>query len=231
VGLTDNSDIPVPVTETPADIEAARSWYIEKNLHLLDPIYRGAYSPAYLRRCGADRPIVHKGDFDLIGLPTDFLGLNIYTGYFVRAAKRRPSKAEEVAFPPDYPQSSCPWLKFMPQSIYWGTRLAHEVYGVNNLYITENGCGYDNEPLVNGEVQDLHRRDYVRNYLKELHRAIADGVPIKGYFLWSFMDNFEWQDGYARRFGMVHTDFLTQKRTPKLSAYWYATVMKENRVV
>jgi beta-glucosidase len=105
------------------------------------------------------------------------------------------------------------------------------VYGVNNLYITENGCGYDNEPLVNGEVQDLHRRDYVRNYLKELHRAIADGVPIKGYFLWSFMDNFEWQDGYARRFGMVHTDFLTQKRTPKLSAYWYATVMKENRVV
>lgn len=229
VGLTDNSDIPVPVTETPADIAAARKWYVEHNAHILEPIYTGKYSNAYLKRCGGDRPIVQKGDLELIGQPTDFLGLNIYTGAFVRAGKG--GKPETLELPPDYPRTSCPWLNIMPQSIYWGTRLAQEVYGAKAIYITENGCGYDNEPVVHGEVLDLHRRDYVRNYLKELHRAITDGVPVKGYFLWSFMDNYEWQDGYTRRFGIVHTDYKTQKRTPKLSAYWYSQVMRENRVV
>jgi beta-glucosidase len=80
-------------------------------------------------------------------------------------------------------------------------------------------------------VQDLHRREYLRGHFRELHRAVADGVPIKGYFLWSFLDNFEWEDGYARRFGVVHVDFATQKRTPKLSARYYAAVMRENRIV
>ncbi|HEY8966509.1 MAG TPA: family 1 glycosylhydrolase, partial [Candidatus Methylacidiphilales bacterium] len=133
VGLTDNSDVPIPVSETPADIAAAKAWYEEKNLHILDPIYRGAYSPAYLRRCGADRPRVEKGDFDLIGQKTDFLGLNIYTGVFVRAGKG--GKPEQLAFPPDYPRTSCPWLNIAPQSIYWGTRLPHECYGTKAIYI------------------------------------------------------------------------------------------------
>jgi beta-glucosidase len=229
VGLTDNSDIAVPVTETPADIAAAGKWFAERNAHILGPIYEGRYSAAYLRRCGRDRPTVENGDMELIGLPADFLGMNIYTGTFIRAG--RAGKPEALALPPDYPRTSCPWLNIMPQSIYWGPRLAQEVYGAKAIYITENGCGYDDEPVIKGEVHDLHRRDYVRNYLKELHRAIADGVPVRGYFLWSFMDNFEWQDGYARRFGIVHNDFKTQKRTPKLSAHWYATVMRENRIV
>jgi len=229
VGLTDNSDIPVPVTETPDDIAAAAKWFAERNAHILGPIYEGRYSAAYLRRCGKDRPIVKKGDMELISQPTDFLGMNIYTGAFVRAG--RGGKPETLQLPADYPRTTCPWLNLMPQSIYWGPRLAREVYGAKAIYITENGCGYDDEPVIKGEVYDLHRRDYVRNYLKELHRAIADGVPVKGYFLWSFMDNFEWQDGYARRFGIVHTDYKTQKRTPKLSALWYATVMSENRIV
>jgi beta-glucosidase len=229
VGLTDNPEIPIPVTETPADIAAAKKWFIERNAHILEPIYTGKYSAAYLKRCGADRPIVEKGDMELISQPTDFLGLNIYMGTFVRAG--RGGKPDELAFPPDYPRASSPWLHITPQVIYWGPRLAQEVYGVKAMYITENGCGYDNEPVINGEVLDLHRRDLVRNYLKELHRAISDGVPVKGYFLWSFMDNFEWQDGYTRRFGIVHTDYQTQKRTPKLSAHWYSQVMRENRVL
>jgi len=102
---------------------------------------------------------------------------------------------------------------------------------VKAVYITENGAGYDDAPPVNGEVLDLHRREYVRHCLLELHRAIADGAPVKGYFLWSFLDNFEWEDGYARRFGTVYTDFATQERTPKLSAQWYSRVMAENRIV
>ncbi|MFV0337152.1 MAG: GH1 family beta-glucosidase [Chthoniobacterales bacterium] len=229
VGITDNADIPVPVTETEADIAAAKHWYIRQNAHILGAIYQGRYSEDYLRRCGKNRPVVARGDFKLISQPTDFLGLNIYTGVFVRAG--RGGKPEQLDLPSEYPRTAGPWMNLMPQSMYWGTRLAAEVYGVKAVYITENGCGYDDEPVVKGEVMDLHRRENIRSYLKELQRAICDGVPVKGYFAWSFMDNYEWQDGYTRRFGICHTDYKTQKRTPKLSAKWYSQVMSQNRIL
>jgi beta-glucosidase len=165
----------------------------------------------------------------LISQPTDFLGLNIYTGFYVRAgAGGRP---EMLKLPARYPRADSPWLNLMPQSIYWGTRLAQETYGVKEIVVTENGCGYDGDEVQGGEVNDLHRRDFLRGYLRELQRAIRDGVPVTGYFLWTLMDNFEWEDGYARRFGIVHVDFATQKRTPKMSARYFATVMAENRIV
>ena len=229
VGLTDNSDVCIPVTETAADIAAAKSWYLRKNEHLLGAICNGGYSEAYLARCGGSAPTVAAGDFDLISAPTDFLGLNLYTGPFVRANAQ--GEPEEVPLPPAYPKADSAWLHWAPQVMYWGTRLAHDCYGVKSIFITENGCGYNDEPIVNGEVNDLHRREYLRTHLRELRRAMADGVPVDGYFLWSFMDNFEWEDGYERRFGIVHVDFATQVRTPKLSAHYYAAVMRANRVL
>jgi beta-glucosidase len=229
VGLTDNCDVAIPVMETPAEIAATRAWFTDRNLHVLGAIYGGGYAPAYLERCGADAPRVQAGDFDLISAPTDFLGLNIYTGSFVRAT---PSGGSEVLpLPPHYPRTDSHWLNLAPQAAYWATRFVHEVYGVKAVYITENGCGYNEEPVVGGEVLDLHRRDFLRNYLREMQRAIDDGVPIRGYFLWSFLDNFEWVDGYQRRFGIVHVDFATQRRTPKFSARYYATIMREHRIV
>lgn len=234
VGLTDNCDVCVPVTETPEDIAAARAWFVDKNLHVLGAIHAGRYPQAYLDREGADAPRVEPGDFDLIALPTDFLGLNVYTATFVRAG-RDGAAFEALPMPPHYPRADSPWLALAPQAIYWATRLCHEVYGHRSLYITENGCGYDDEPVVDlgrgGEVLDLHRRDYLRAHLRELHRAIADGVPVDGYFCWSFIDNYEWEDGYQRRFGIVHCDFQTQARTPKLSARWYAGVIRTRRVL
>lgn len=229
VGITDNSYCPIPVTETEADITAARKAFRQGNWRVLEPLYRGAYDPAYFKAAGADRPVVAKGDMALIAQPTDFLGLNIYTGEFVRAGKR--GAVEKLAFPESYPKADAIWLKIAPQALYWGPRLAAEVYGVKKIYITENGCGYDDAPPVAGEVNDLHRRDLVRNYLGELRRAAMDGVPVAGYFLWSFMDNYEWEDGYQRRFGVVYCDFQTQKRTPKLSARWYSEVMARNALV
>lgn len=229
VGLTDNSDICMPVTETPADIAAAKLWFDRRNEHLLGAICRKGYSEAYLRRCGADAPRFGAGDFDLIGAPTDFLGLNLYTGTFVRADAG--GQPEELPLPPAYPKADSAWLHIAPQVMYWGTRLPQEVYGVKSIYITENGCGYNQEPVVNGEIIDLHRREYLRAHLRELQRAIGDGVPVQGYFVWSLMDNFEWEDGYERRFGIVHVDFATQKRTPKLSARYYAQVVAGNAVV
>ena len=109
--------------------------------------------------------------------------------------------------------------------------MCHEDYGHASILITENGCGYDDEPVVGGEVFDLHRRDYLRSHLREVHRGIADGVPIAGYFLWSFIDNYEWEDGYQRRFGIVHCDFETQVRTPKLSSRYYAAVIRTRTIL
>jgi beta-glucosidase len=229
VGLTDNSNVKMPVMETPEHIAAARAAFIEDNTRILEPIYHGAYTTAYFRSAGKDRPKVEKGDLALISLPTDFLGMNIYTGSYVRAGKR--GQPETLPFPPSYPTADAPWLKHGPESMYWGPRWVRDIYGVKAVYITENGAGYDDAPPVNGVLDDLHRRNYIRACLKELHRATAEGIPVKGYFLWSFMDNFEWQDGYARRFGAFYNDFTTQKRTPKLTAHWYKEVMAKNQLV
>ncbi|WP_082536382.1 MULTISPECIES: GH1 family beta-glucosidase [unclassified Roseateles] len=233
VGLTDNCAVSVPVTETPADIAAAKAWFIDRNAQILGAIQAGKYTANFLARVGADAPDVQPGDFALISLPTDFLGLNIYSGTFVRAAKTGATDSgyETLTNPTNYPRADSPWLRLVPQSMYWATRFCHEVYGHAAIYITENGCGYDDEPVVNGEVVDLHRRDYLRSYLREAHRAIADGVPLKGYFLWSFIDNYEWEDGYQRRFGIVHCDFKTQVRTPKLSARYYSDVVKTRKIL
>lgn len=229
VGLTDNPVVPIPVTETPADIAAARALFVEENIRVLDPLYRGRYAESYLAAAGAAAPRVEPGDFELISQPTDFLGLNLYAGVFVRAAGA--GAGQKLSFPAQYPRADSPWLWLTPQTLYWGPRHVAEVYGIKSIYITENGCGYDDEPVINGECLDLHRREYLRSYLGELRRAIHDGIPVHGYMLWSFMDNFEWQDGYQRRFGVCHVDFETQLRTPKLSAHWYASVMRENRLV
>lgn len=229
VGLTDNSIVSVPLTETAADIAAARAQFIHDNARILDPIYHGGYGAAYRKAVGKDAAKFEKNDFKLISLPTDFLGMNIYTGQFVRAGKG--GKPEILPFPAAYPTADAPWLKHLPQSIYWGTRHVAEIYDVKSIYITENGAGYDDAPPATGECNDLHRLNLVRNYLAELRRGIQDGVPVDGYFLWSFMDNFEWQDGYDRRFGVVYCDFKTQKRTPKFSAKYFSKVIAENRVV
>jgi beta-glucosidase len=229
VGITDNSHISIPVTETEADIKAASLQFRRSNWRVIDAIYRGGYDPAYLRDAGKDAPKFEKNDFKLISLPTDFLGMNIYSGNFVRAGKG--GKPEQLPLPDSFPETNCRWHKIIPQSLYWGPRFVAENYGEKSIYITENGCGYHDAAPVKGEVNDLHRRDLLRNYLGELRRACVDGVPVHGYFLWSFMDNYEWEDGYDMRFGVVYCDFKTQKRTPKLSAKWYSEVMKRNALV
>jgi len=229
VGLTDNSSVGVPVFETPEHVAAARAWFIRANIRVLDPIYRGRYDERYLADAGAAAPKFEDADFKLISQPTDFLGMNIYSGVFVRSGGS--GQPEEMPFPPHYPVADSFWLKLNARAMYWGPTLAAEIYGIGRVIITENGAGYDDAPPEGAEVHDLHRLEYVRECLRELHRAMADGAPVGGYFLWSLMDNFEWQDGYTRRFGIVYNDFKTQKRTPKMSARWYSQVIGGNRLV
>ncbi|WP_081722332.1 GH1 family beta-glucosidase [Geminisphaera colitermitum] len=257
VGLVNNPRIPIPLTPgNPADLAAARQSFINENVRIYEPLCRGAYTDAYLRVVGeANQPHVAPGDFDLITLPTDFHGLNIYAGFYVRAGvsssppppppaptarntrdNRSEIRPEILPFPSSFPMTDSDWYQITPQAIYWCPRLLTEIYGAQPLYIAENGCGYSDEPVTPnpatgaGEVIDLHRQELLRNYLRETHRAITDGVPIRGYFLWSFMDNFEWGAGYSVRFGIVHTDYATQRRTPKLSARWYADLIRTNHL-
>jgi len=229
VGLTDNAIVPVPVDLKPENIAAAKRAFVSENIRTLDAIFRGRYASAYLKAAGAAAPKVQRGDFKLISAPTDFIGFNIYTGHFVRAGKR--GAPERLPFPSSYPRSDCSWLYLLPQVLYWGPKFFTELYGPLPIYVTEHGAGYNEEMDANGEMLDLHRRECVRNYLRELRAAMRDGAPVKGYFLWSFMDNYEWEDGYDRRFGIVHNDFKTQRRTPKLSANWYADVIRTNSLI
>lgn len=230
VGLTDNVIVTLPLDLQPANVAAARRAFLEENVRVLDPVFTGRYGAAYRRITGRDAARVQRGDLAHLSQPTDFLGLNIYTGFTVRAG--RGGRPEKVPFPSDFPRTNCGWHYLLPQVLYWGPKLVTELYGRRPLYITENGAGYNEEaPADGGEVPDLHRLEHVRNSLGHLRAAMKDGVPVKGYFLWSFMDNYEWEDGYQRRFGIVHNDFVTQKRTPKLSAKWYSEVVRRNAVI
>jgi beta-glucosidase len=230
VGLTDNVIVTVPMDLSAANVTAAKRAFVEENIRVLDPLFTGRYGATYRKITGADAAAVEPGDVAHISRPMDFLGLNIYTGLFVRAGKG--GRPEKIGFPANYPRTDCAWHYLMPQVLYWGPRFVTELYGPLPLYITENGAGYDEAPPLNGEeLDDLHRRETVRHHLGQLRAAIKDGAPVKGYFLWSFMDNYEWEDGYQRRFGIVYNDFATQQRRPKLSARWYAKVIKENALV
>lgn len=229
VGLTDNSRAVTPITETPADIAAAREVFVRLNCRILEPVFTGAYGSVYQQQMKGWLPKVAPGDMELISAPTDFLGMNIYSGEFVRAGAD--GKPENVPVPPHYPVADSPWLRLNARALYWGPRHAVEQFGAKDIVITENGAGYDEAPPVNGQVNDLHRLEYIRACLGELARGMRDGVPVSGYFAWSLMDNFEWAEGYERRFGLVYNDFKTQQRTPKASALWYREVMNANALV
>lgn len=228
VGLAHDLLVPIPVTETAEDIAAAEEELSARNCHLLAPVYSGKYDRNAFRRAGRPLPETRPGDLAIISRATDFLGLNIYAGDFVQAKGRG---REVLPFPPHYPTAGLDWLRLTPQAIYWGLRHCHARYRPKALYITENGAGYDEPATVTGELNDLHRRDYLRTHLLHVQRATTEGIPCRGYFVWSFLDNFEWAEGYTKRFGLVHVDFRTQRRSPKLSARWYARVMRENRLL
>lgn len=244
-GLAHNPEIVVPAVEHAPDIAAARTIFAQTNEHTLYPMTAGYYPASYLERCGRDAPVFTDEEMSLIALPVDFLGLNVYRGHFARAgAGGRP---ELLPLPAAYPRAEATWLHFVPQALYWASRFCAELYDPKAIYISENGAGYFDAPDLpaelpeihgwtqpatpKGEVLDLHRCQYLRSYLQEVERCHEAGLPVKGYFLWSFMDNFEWADGYTSRFGLVYVDYATQRRQPKLSANWYARVIRGNRVL
>jgi beta-glucosidase len=203
-----------------------------QNGGIIFPALTGSYSPALLEQLGADAPDIQEGDLETIHQPLDTLGFNVYSGTYVQAADNELGY-EFLDFPKGYPRMHMPWLNILPESIYWGVRHISETLGREDLpiVITENGCAAQDELNVNGEVIDTDRIMYLRQHLKAAHRAIIERYPLKGYFLWSLMDNFEWAWGYDRRFGITYIDYATQRRIPKASFDWYKECIRSNRVV
>ncbi len=230
VGLAENATVYCPVMETAEHIAATQKATRIGNAPFLTALMEGKYPSEYLEDEGANAPKVEPGDMEAIGSKLDFVGLNIYTPQYVRADDSPRGFAVEPQ-PASYPHMASPWLTIGPECIYWGVRNVVDLWKVPAIYITENGTSSDDVLTPAGRVDDTDRVMYLRNHLTQLHRAAAEGYPIKGYFLWSLMDNFEWADGYSKRFGLHYVDFKTLKRTPKLSAQWYREVIARNAVV
>jgi beta-glucosidase len=230
VGLAENLRIPVPVIETEPHLKAAREATRVLNAQYLTVMMEGKYHEEYLREEGANAPKYTDADLKTIGSPLDFVGVNVYTPTWVRADESRKGFAV-VPEPSSYPHMASPWLNIGPSALYWAPRHVAEIWNVKELYITENGCSSADVLTPDGHVWDTDRVMFLRNYLIHLHRAVTENIPVRGYFLWSLMDNFEWADGYGLRFGLYYVDYKTQKRYPKLSAQFYRNVIEQNAIL
>ncbi|HET6680228.1 MAG TPA: GH1 family beta-glucosidase [Gemmatimonadaceae bacterium] len=226
VGLVVNLEPKYPASDSAADLAATRRADAYMNRQYLDPVFFGEY-PAELREIFGDAwPEWPDTDMTLIRQPIDFLGVNYYTRSVSRDDPHAlPVRASGVR-QPRHPVTETGWEVYAPaltRMLEWVT----ERYGPVPLYITENGAAfYDPPSPIDDRVDDPLRVAYIRQHLRAAHEAVAVGVDLRGYFAWSLLDNFEWSLGYAKRFGIVHVDYATQRRTPKASARFYSDVIR-----
>jgi beta-glucosidase len=231
VGPAEDIAACVPAIATPANVRAAEIATRELNAGFLGVILEGKYTDGFLEHAGNDAPKHTAEELKIISSPVDFVGLNIYAPqYYVVAAERAPGFTV-LPFPASFPHMDSDWLRVGPETIYWAPRLAAKIWNIDTIYISENGASSVDEVAADGNVYDTDRIMYLRNYLTQLQRAVSEGVPVRGYFLWSLMDNFEWTDGFKKRFGLYRVDFDTQLRTPKLSASFYREIIERNAMV
>lgn len=225
VGIALNLHEFLPASES--DLDAVRRLDAVGNRIWLDPLFRGSYPVDLLEDTAAltDWSFVRDGDLAIIKQPMDFLGVNYYTRNVVAIGDQPqlPSEwpgSEHVRFiKRDLPRTDMSW-EVDPEGLAHLLRRTHEEYGPIPLYVTENGAAYPDS------LDDQDRIGYLEAHIRVCEQAAADGIPVRGYFVWSLMDNFEWSWGYSKRFGIVHVDYESQARTPKASAHWYADVIR-----
>ena len=221
----------IPDNDSAEAIEEARKktfafdsfGYILSNSWWSDPIFLRKWPDGAKEFFGEDFSDFTEEEWDIVQSPLDFYGMNIY------AAMRDLSKlsaAEGNEALSGEPLTALKW-PITPEVLYWSARFMYERYGVP-IMITENGCACTDNVHLDGKVHDPQRIDFLKRYIREYARASEDGIPLVGYIHWSFMDNFEWADGYDPRFGLVYINYQTQERTLKDSAYWYKEVIETN---
>ncbi len=221
----------VPAIDAPHHVRAAETATRDLNAAYLSVILEGRYSDSYLQSAGADAPKFTDEDLKVIAPPLDFAGVNVYVPKVYVTASDRPPFYQVVPFNVSYPKMFSPWHILGPEVLYWAPRHLKSIWDVKEIYVTENGCAASDEISADGAVYDSDRVMYLRNGMSHLRRAVAEGTPVKGNFVWSAFDNLEWTEGYGTRFGMIYVDFKTQKRTPKLSASWYREAAARNAIV
>ena len=192
----------------------------------LDPLYGRGYPAATLAAVGADAPVVLDGDMEAIAVATDFLGVNYYFPETIADAPGHAPLNARVQAPGAVEKTDLGW-EVAPQGMAELLARVHHDYHPGPLYVTENGSCYDDVVAADGEVDDVARRHYLMRHLTALRDVIAQGVPVKGYFAWSLIDNFEWAEGYLRRFGLIHVDYTTQQRRMKSSGKWYRAFLRK----
>ncbi|NEU94399.1 GH1 family beta-glucosidase [Bradyrhizobium uaiense] len=230
VGPAENITACVPAINTPENIRATEIATRELNAGFLGVLLEGKYTEGFLQYAGADAPKFTAEELKIISQPNDFVGLNIYAPHcYVLATDNAPGW-KPLPMPASFPHMNSDWLRIAPETIYWAPRIAAKLWNIKSIYISENGTSGEDKVHPDGQIYDLDRIMFLRNYLAQLQRATADGVPVHGYFLWSLIDNFEWIFGYEKRFGLYRVDFETQARVPKLSAAFYRDVIARNAV-
>lgn len=238
VGITLNFTPAMPASPSPADFAAYRHFDGAFNRWFVDPLY-GRHYPAdivadyvaagHLPAHGLD--FVQTGDMEAIATSTDFLGVNYYTREVVRSSAIPESENQpRTVFPaPADEQTDMGW-EIYPAGLYELLARLHFAYRPGKIYVTENGVSFDDQPDAEGRVRDQQRQRYLQDHFVAAQRAITTGVPLAGYFVWSLLDNFEWDRGYTQHFGIVWVDYATQQRIPKDSARWYRQVIAANAV-
>jgi beta-glucosidase len=215
-------------TDAPADLAAARRVDGRHNRWFADPVLKGSYPADILELLGDAAPAIHPGDMETIHAPLDFLGIN----YYMREVTRDSSEAADFTHsasgaPHDAEFTDMGW-EIYPDGLHELLVRVWKDYRPRAIYVTENGCAMPDQFDMRDEqgyIADPRRVDYLRRHFEAAARAIHDGVPLEGYFVWSFMDNFEWAEGYAKRFGLVYIDYPTQARVPKSSYAYYQRVI------
>jgi beta-glucosidase len=213
-------------SDSPRDLAARERHDGLRYRWFLDPLYGRGYPAQTLELIGEQAPTVLPGDLETIAAPTDFLGVNYY---FPETIADDPGHAPLGArvLPPSGGEITGMGWPVEPQGMAELLARVENDYHPGPIYVTENGSCYEDTVAPDGMVHDTERRHYLMRHLGALRQAIGDGVPVKGYFAWSLVDNFEWAEGYLKRFGLVHIDYATQKRRLKDSARWYQSFLKQ----
>lgn len=227
IGITNIVTDVVPQTDAVADREAARRVDAGSNRFFLDPVYLGGYSDAVHAAFPGLAALVQPGDLDLIGAPVDFAGINHYQRVLVRHAAGA-GMLDAVETPAEPATTSFGW-SVTPDAFAAVLRRVAREFTALPIYVTESGASYHDYVDPDGVVADPERVAYLRGYLDAAAEVLRDGVDLAGYYAWSFLDNFEWAEGYSKRFGLVYVDYRTQERIPKLSAHWYRRTIAEHR--
>jgi len=230
VGPAENMPHALPIMDTTEHVKAAENATRALNRYFFVPMLEGRYDEAYLNAAGKAAPAFTDDEMKIISSPVDFVGINVYIpSLLVMAADRAPGY-REVPWNVSHPKMFSSWHRLAPESQYWAPRLLSSLWKPKEIFITESGCAASDIIAADGNIYDSDRLMYLRNCLMNLQRATAEGIPVKGNFYWSALDNLEWTDGFGTRFGLVYVDFKTQQRTPKLSATWYREAARRNAV-